>query len=348
MSMLKSLLEREGPFDGVMGFSQGGCLAAILASCLERHNPLLSTTHPPLKFAIVFSGFKSRFKVHDYIYHPEIKTPILHVIGQNDTIVSPERSQDLVTVCANATTLYHPGSHFVPSAAPYRAKILNHIIACTRPKMQMTCIVAATSRSLGIGKNGSLPWRLKKEMTYFTKVTSSAPIGKTNAVIMGRNSWESIPPKFRPLKNRINIVVSKNQNLTLTGNAINATPTSVVSGLDEALVFLAREYGESIHRIFVIGGSQLYQSALEHCETHRILLTSINREFDCDVSFPVDFRYSKGEGEGEGVWERKEHDALTEFVGIDVDQDGEEENGVSWGYEMWERRETAPITNGKL
>lgn len=79
---------------------------------------------------------------------------------------------------------------------------------------RLTIIVAATSTN-GIGKGGQLPWRLPKEMAYFAKVTSAAPEGKTNAVIMGRNTWESIPPKFQPLQKRANIVLSRNKDLDL-------------------------------------------------------------------------------------------------------------------------------------
>ncbi|KAJ7848023.1 dihydrofolate reductase, partial [Mycena olivaceomarginata] len=47
-------------------------------------------------------------------------------------------------------------------------------------------------------------------LRYFARVTSNAPASASNAVIMGRNTWESIPTKFRPLKNRVNIIVSRN------------------------------------------------------------------------------------------------------------------------------------------
>lgn len=52
-------------------------------------------------------------------------------------------------------------------------------------------------------------------MAYFAKVTSVAPEGKANAVIMGRNTWESIPPKFRPLPNRVNVVLTTNTEYQL-------------------------------------------------------------------------------------------------------------------------------------
>ena len=75
-------------------------------------------------------------------------------------------------------------------------------------------MVAAMSLTNGIGKDGGLPWRLKGEMAYFRNVTSYVPEeeksqGARNAVIMGRKTWASIPPKFRPLGGRINIVISR-------------------------------------------------------------------------------------------------------------------------------------------
>ena len=90
-------------------------------------------------------------------------------------------------------------------------------MAVSRP-LSLT-IIAAVTRKNGLGVNGTLPWKLPKEMAHFRKATSalgSIPTGSSdpskqamNAVIMGRKTWESIPIKFRPLKGRINVVVSR-------------------------------------------------------------------------------------------------------------------------------------------
>ena len=71
-------------------------------------------------------------------------------------------------------------------------------------------LIAAATQSNGIGFKSSLPWRLRKEMAYFTRVTSEAPEGSVNAVIMGRKSWECIPNKYRPLVNRANVIITRN------------------------------------------------------------------------------------------------------------------------------------------
>ncbi len=71
----------------------------------------------------------------------------------------------------------------------------------------VSCIVAATPAG-GIGKDGTLPWALPADLKRFARVTSDAPAGARNAVVMGRKTWASIPEKFRPLKGRLNVVLS--------------------------------------------------------------------------------------------------------------------------------------------
>ena len=81
----------------------------------------------------------------------------------------------------------------------------------------MFSIIAAACRNMGIGINNTLPWRLRNEMKYFERVTKSGASSATqadeptkrNVVIMGRKSWDSIPEKYRPLKQRINIVLTR-------------------------------------------------------------------------------------------------------------------------------------------
>lgn len=82
------------------------------------------------------------------------------------------------------------------------------------PAMGQLClqlVVAASRNGYGIGKEGTLPWKLPADMAYFRDLTSTTRSGsaKQNAVIMGRRTWDSIPSKFRPLKGRINIVLSR-------------------------------------------------------------------------------------------------------------------------------------------
>ena len=72
-------------------------------------------------------------------------------------------------------------------------------------------IILACDINNGIGKNNKLPWKIKEDMEYFkTKTTYSEYPDYKNVVIMGYNTWISIPNKFRPLKGRINIIITKN------------------------------------------------------------------------------------------------------------------------------------------
>jgi hypothetical protein len=84
-------------------------------------------------------------------------------------------------------------------------------------KMTQFALVVAATEDLGIGLLSNLPWRIPKDMAFFKQVTSKIPSPSItqNAVIMGRVTWESIPPKFRPLDNRFNIVVSRNPTYDL-------------------------------------------------------------------------------------------------------------------------------------
>ena len=74
-------------------------------------------------------------------------------------------------------------------------------------------VVAASLPEFGIGFEGKLPWRIAEDMKHFKQITSqTVDKNKQNAVIMGRKTWESIPSKFRPLPDRLNVVLTRNTN----------------------------------------------------------------------------------------------------------------------------------------
>ena len=133
-------------------------------------------------------------------------------------------------------------------------------------------LVVATDSKRGIGIDGELPWRLKHDMSHFRTLTSGRTPGK-NAVIMGRKTWESIPEKFRPLPGRINVVMSRNKSYPLPINAKRA------ASLDEALEVEAEQ-------LFVIGGAEIYSSAIDHERCESIYVTRIEKEYECDTVFP--------------------------------------------------------------
>lgn len=78
-------------------------------------------------------------------------------------------------------------------------------------------LIVALTASYGIGRSNALPWKLKNEMAYFKRVTSFVPTFDSfewmNVVLMGRKTWESLPLQFRPLKGRINVIISRKESL---------------------------------------------------------------------------------------------------------------------------------------
>ncbi|WVF65802.1 hypothetical protein IAT40_000539 [Kwoniella sp. CBS 6097] len=126
VAYLHDFLSKNEPFDGIMGFSQGAGMAALLSAMLEK--PGLHPNfpaEPPLpkfKFAIFVGGFLPKAESHDFTpYFPLPSTlPTLHVSGKNDTLITIERSQTLVDKCENARLELHDGGHYTPSKASWR------------------------------------------------------------------------------------------------------------------------------------------------------------------------------------------------------------------------------------
>jgi pimeloyl-ACP methyl ester carboxylesterase len=141
-AFLSEYLDTHGPFDGVIGFSQGAALAAVLAAVLENDRPrpqTFTTSHPPLKFAACYCGFRAPERYEEW-YTPSIKTPTLHVIGSLDTVVDEERSLALARACekGDQRTVYHPGGHYLPSQKGVVAALVGFIRESTTEKKEET------------------------------------------------------------------------------------------------------------------------------------------------------------------------------------------------------------------
>ena len=140
-------------------------------------------------------------------------------------------------------------------------------------------IVVATDEAGGIGKDGAIPWNFPGDMRWFRYITTrTKDPEKFNAVIMGRNTWESLPPKYRPLPRRINIVISS----TMDMGGPDAEPVIVMGTLEEAL----RNIPYSVENVFVIGGAMLYGAALQNIRCEYVYWSFIPGVYDCDTFFP--------------------------------------------------------------
>jgi dihydrofolate reductase len=131
-------------------------------------------------------------------------------------------------------------------------------------------IIAAVGKNFEIGKNNDLIWHLPKDMAFFTETT----IG--HHVIMGRRNYDSIPLKYRPLKNRPNIIVTRQKGY-------EADNCLVVNTIEEGIE-LARKNSET--ECFIIGGGQIYKETLDKGLADRLYLTHIDEAFDADTFFP--------------------------------------------------------------
>ncbi|KAF9906183.1 dihydrofolate reductase [Linnemannia zychae] len=170
--------------------------------------------------------------------------------------------------------------------------------------MRSFSIVVAADRAMGIGKNGGLPWRLRKDMAFFAKITSKvvadgssqdSSCQRVNACIMGRKTWESIPKKFRPLTDRFNVIVSRDPHYLddkpEKSNPLVALATSFEAALDlvECLQSPTTTSSSSlpqVARVFLIGGAQLYNEGVRSKDCSHIFLTRIDATVDCDTFFP--------------------------------------------------------------
>lgn len=118
-----------------------------------------------------------------------------------------------------------------------------------------------------IGKDGVMPWHLPEDLAHFKQLTLGCP------VIMGRKTWDSLPPKFRPLPDRTNIVITRNDDWQAEG-------AQRAGSLDDAL-----QQAAPAPEIWVIGGAQIYAQA-EPLAVHAEV-TEIAQDFDGDAHAPT-------------------------------------------------------------
>ena len=129
-----------------------------------------------------------------------------------------------------------------------------------RAPMKIALIVAM-GKNREIGRNNQLMWHLAEDMRFFKSTTLR------HYVIMGRKNFESIPIKYRPLPDRVNIIISRDPEYMFED------------------------------RVFIIGGCQIYKLAMDAGLVNEMYITKVNAEFpDADVFFP-EFNESEWEQE---------------------------------------------------
>lgn len=127
-------------------------------------------------------------------------------------------------------------------------------------------VIAAVAQNRVIGKDNQLIWNLPEDMAHFKALTQG------HTVLMGRKTWESLPPRFRPLPGRRNIVISRQDSYAAPGAELAA---SLEAGI-------ARAAGDST--LFIIGGAEIYRQAMAFAD--RLEITEVEQSPEGDSWFP--------------------------------------------------------------
>jgi dihydrofolate reductase len=127
-------------------------------------------------------------------------------------------------------------------------------------------LIYAQSRNGVIGKDGVMPWHLPEDLAHFKRTTLGAP------VVMGRKTWDSVPPRFRPLPGRQNVVITRD-------TAWQAAGADRAGTLDEAIALCG-----NADTVWITGGSEIFRLAMQRA--HVAVVTEIEADFEGDVRAP--------------------------------------------------------------
>lgn len=127
-------------------------------------------------------------------------------------------------------------------------------------------IIVAVARNRVIGRDNQLIWNIPEDMAHFKTLTAG------HTVLMGRKTWESLPPRFRPLPGRRNIVITRQADYQAPG-------AELAYSLESGLALAA---GDEV--IFVIGGAEIYQQAMPLAD--RLEITEVDLDPEGDSWFP--------------------------------------------------------------
>ena len=141
-------------------------------------------------------------------------------------------------------------------------------------------MIVACCNNNGIGYQNKIPWFIKNDLKYFSKLTK----GKgNNAVIMGRKTWDSLPKK--PLPNRENIILSKTEKQELINVTLNKSKTYFFTDVNKALRLCENT---NIDELWIMGGTKIYELFYNEYNDiiDKIFVTRVSKDYKCDVFFP--------------------------------------------------------------
>ena len=159
----------------------------------------------------------------------------------------------------------------------------------------MVTILVAYDENRVIGNKGQLPWHIPQDLANFKATTTG------HVVIMGRKTWDSLPEKFKPLPNRVNVVI------TSTPEKFQCKGVAFEDSLEDAI-----DYAEAAfpHKdVFIIGGAQIYKYAIDNKLADRVIASEVHGCHEGDAFFP--------ELPNQGVELVKSHKLLAKFDGFE-------------------------------
>lgn len=143
----------------------------------------------------------------------------------------------------------------------------------------MICLIVACDEARGIGHQNQIPWFIPGELTWVRKTTQpTTDPAKQNALIMGYQTWLSLPESRRPLPGRRTIVLSRTQTVEVLG-------VQTCRSLEDALSLAKND--PAIERVFIFGGASVYAEALSNGHVDEVLISRVPGKYDADVFFPV-------------------------------------------------------------
>jgi len=142
-----------------------------------------------------------------------------------------------------------------------------------------------------IGASGGMPWHVPEDLAHFKKTTLSAP------VVMGRKTWDSLPERFRPLPDRENVVITRQQDWTADGARRAADVADAVRGLQ---------------KVWIIGGAEIFAQVIGHAD--RLEVTELDLEVEGDAYAPSKAGWRLVD---EGQWQTSRTGIRFRFLGYE-------------------------------
>ena len=138
-------------------------------------------------------------------------------------------------------------------------------------------LIVAYCANKGIGKNNALPWNIRSDLGKFSKLTKGTG---NNAIVMGKNTWLSIPKV--PLLGRENLILSRSLKLDEFPEGLDISNVKIFKNIEELNLYCGEKFDEG----WIIGGAQVYQDFLDKNLIDKIYVTYISQLFEWDVFFP--------------------------------------------------------------